>query len=97
MPQDLKSLTSLPDPDLVRTLQSLACGKFRILTKTPKGRDVSPNDVFSFNEGFTCPLARIKIMQVAARVETGKEREETEGMVEEERKHQVEVSSLYTH
>ncbi len=31
-------------------------------------------------------------MQVAARVETSKEREETEGMVEEERKHQVEVS-----
>lgn len=30
-------------------------------------------------------------MQVAARVEGTKEREETEGMVEEERKHQIEV------
>lgn len=54
---------------------------------------MSPSDTFAFNEAFTCPLARIKIMQVAAaRVETGKEREETEGMVEEERKFQIEVS-----
>lgn len=63
------------------------------MVKTPKGREVAPTDTFAFNEGFTCPLARIKILQVAAaRVETGKEREETEGMVEEERRFQVEVS-----
>lgn len=31
-------------------------------------------------------------MQVAARVESAKEKEETEGMVQEERKHQIEVS-----
>jgi hypothetical protein len=33
-------------------------------------------------------------MQVVSRVETGKEREETQGMVDEERKHVVEVSFL---
>lgn len=58
----------------------------------PKGKDVSPSDRFAFNSGFTCNLARIKVMQVAARVESVKEREETEVMVEEERKHQIEVS-----
>ena len=84
----------MTDPDLQRTLQSLACAKFRILTKIPKGRDVNPTDKFSFNESFTSPLARVKIMQVSTRVETNKEREETQEMVEEERKHMVEVSAL---
>lgn len=63
------------------------------MTKHPKGRDVNPNDTFSFNEAFTSPLARIKIMQVASKVESTKEREETQEMVDEERKHMVEVSA----
>ncbi|KAL1410816.1 hypothetical protein Q8F55_001759 [Vanrija albida] len=88
---DIKSATGLADADLQRTLQSLACAKFRVLTKTPKGRDVNPTDVFSFNDGFTSPLARIKIMQVASKVETPKEREETQEMVDEERRHQIEA------
>jgi cullin 3 len=92
---EIKSATDLADADLQRTLQSLACGKFRVLTKTPKGRDVGANDTFAFNDGFTSPLARIKIMQVASKVETPKEREETQEMVDEERKHQVEVSLGY--
>jgi cullin 3 len=89
--KDIKSATDLQDADLQRTLQSLACGKFRVLTKTPKGRDVGPNDGFAFNESFTCPLAKIKIMQVASKVESSKEREETQEQVDEERRHQVEV------
>jgi cullin 3 len=83
----------MPDPELQRTLQSLALGKYRILQKAPKGRDVNPTDTFTFNDSFTCPLARFKIMQVVARVESAKEREETQEMVDEERRHQVEVST----
>ncbi|WWC64830.1 uncharacterized protein I303_107444 [Kwoniella dejecticola CBS 10117] len=88
---DIKASTDLPDSDLVRTLQSLACAKFRVLTKIPKGRDVNPSDRFEFNENFTSPMARIKIMQVASKVENTKEREETQEMVDEERKHQIEA------
>lgn len=91
--QDIKTSTDMPDPELQRTLQSLALGKYRILQKNPKGRDVNPTDTFTFNDSFTCPLARFKIMQVVARVESAKEREETQEMVDEERKHQVEVST----
>jgi len=90
--QDVKASTDMTDPDLQRTLQSLACAKFRVLTKIPKGRDVNLTDNFSFNDAFTSPLARIKIMQVSTRVETSKEREETQEMVDEERRHMVEVS-----
>ena len=92
--KDISTSTDLPESDLQRTLQSLACGKFRILTKHPKSRDVTPNDSFSFNDTFTSPLARIKIMQIASKVETPKEREETQEMVDEERRHQVEVNYL---
>lgn len=89
---DIKTATGLIDNDLVRTLQSLACGKYRVLTKNPKGRDVNPTDTFAFNEGFQCSLAKFKIMQVASKVETTKEREETQEQVDEERRHVVEVS-----
>lgn len=91
---ELLAATGISDVDLQRTLQSLACGKYRVLTKIPKGRDVNPTDKFEFNNGFTCPLARIKIMQVASKVETGKEREETQEQVDEERKHMIEVSQM---
>ena len=91
---DIKAGTDLTDPDLVRTLQSLACGKFRVLVKTPKGREVNGTDVFAFNEGFTSNLARVKIMQVASKVESVREREETQEQVDEERRHMVEVSRV---
>lgn len=56
---------------------------------------MGPNDTFAFNDAFTSPLARIKIMQIASKVETPKEREETQEMVDEERKHQVEVGRAH--
>lgn len=62
---DLKAQTSLPDAELGRTLQSLACGKHRLLVKHPKGRDIGREDTFQFNESFSSPLARIKILQIA--------------------------------
>lgn len=82
---DIARSTNIPDSDLQRTLQSLACAKFRILSKTPKGREVNKDDTFTFNSSFTCPLARFKIQQIAARVETAKERKATNEKVEEER------------
>ncbi|KAJ9474077.1 putative Cell division control protein 53 (putative) [Pseudozyma hubeiensis] len=88
---DIARTTNIPDLDLQRTLQSLACAKFRILTKNPKGREVGKDDTFTFNSAFTCPLARFKIQQIAARVETAKERKATNEKVEEERTFLVEA------
>jgi len=94
--QDIKSATQIPDADLCRALQSLACGKYRILTKNPRSRDVNPNDKFSFNVGFTCPLAKIKIQTIIGKVESGAERTETQERVDEERRHQIEVGGWWT-
>src|SRR6185437_4075740 len=48
----IQSSTGLVDDQLQRTLQSLACAKFRILSKNPKGREVNSDDTFTFNAGF---------------------------------------------
>jgi hypothetical protein len=58
------SLNALGDEELKRTLYSLACAKHRVLTKTPKGRDVSNTDTFAFNSGFYDPKYHIKINQI---------------------------------
>lgn len=78
--------------ELKRTLQSLACAKYKVLTKVPKGRDVDDTDSFLFNSSFTAPLAKIKIQTVASKVETADERRETEEKVEEMRNTQCDVS-----
>lgn len=56
--------TGLEGGDLVRTLQSLACGRVRVLTKHPKGRDVGSQDTFTVNKAFKDPKVRIKINQI---------------------------------
>jgi len=49
------------EEELKRTLQSLACGKVRILNKSPKGKDINVDDVFAFNDTLKHPLTRIKV------------------------------------
>jgi len=55
---------ALDEGELRRTLQSLACGKARVLTKQPKGRDIMDNDKFVFNNEFSNKLFRVKINQI---------------------------------
>ncbi|TNY24532.1 Cullin-domain-containing protein [Rhodotorula diobovata] len=88
---DIAGSTNMPAAELKRTLQTLACAKYKVLTKHPRGRDVAESDEFSFNLGFTAPLAKIKIQTVAAKVETDAERRETEGKVDEARNTQCDA------
>lgn len=74
-----------------RTLQSLACGKFRVLNKEPRGRDVSPSDKFIFNENFNDRLYRIRISQVLLK-ETEAEHRETEAEVSQDRQYQIDAA-----
>lgn len=93
--QEIATGTAIPIGELKRVLQSLACGKFRILTKDPKSRDVNETDKFYFNDAFTSPLAKIKIQQIANRVETSEEGKETRLKVEEDRKYLAQVSTNF--
>ncbi|KAK7399935.1 hypothetical protein VNO78_11132 [Psophocarpus tetragonolobus] len=65
--QDIKDATGIEDKEVRRTLQSLACGKVRVLQKTPKGRDVEDDDSFDLVMGlqllFTIDAAIVRIMK----------------------------------
>ncbi|EPY86938.1 cullin-4A [Camelus ferus] len=62
--EDIKVATGIEDGELRRTLQSLACGKARVLIKSPKGKEVEDGDRFIFNGDFKHKLFRIKINQI---------------------------------
>lgn len=85
---------------MIRHLQSLAVApKTRVLIKTPMSRDVKPTDKFSFNPAFTSKALRIKIGIVKGagnKVETDKERKETEEKIDESRAHLIEAAIVRT-
>jgi cullin-4 len=47
--QEILEATNIEDGELRRTLQSLACGKARVLLKLPKGKDIGDHDKFIVN------------------------------------------------
>jgi len=88
---DILDNTKIEECELKRTLQSLACGKARVISKIPKGKEVHKDDKFEFNENFTHKLMRIKINQIQLK-ETVKENQETNNRVHENRKSQIEAA-----
>ncbi|KAL8938653.1 MAG: hypothetical protein Q9211_003104, partial [Gyalolechia sp. 1 TL-2023] len=74
--EHIQAATGLDDVELKRTLQSLACAKYRVLSKTPKGKEIGENDTFSINANFSDPKYRIKINQIQAK-ESKEENKET--------------------
>ncbi|CAI9109047.1 OLC1v1008784C1 [Oldenlandia corymbosa var. corymbosa] len=59
--EEIKAQLNLSDDDVVRTLHSLSCAKYKILTKEPNSRTISPTDAFQFNSKFDDKMRRIKI------------------------------------
>lgn len=83
-----------PSPDdveLKRTLQSLACAKYKVLSKTPKGREVDNTDTFSINANFSDEKYRIKINQIQAK-ETKEENKETHERVAADRAYETQAA-----
>ena len=88
---DIRAATGLVDAELERTLQSLACAKFRVLNKHPKGREVNPTDTFTVNLAFTDPKYRIKINQIQLK-ETKEENKETHERVLQDRQYETQAA-----
>ncbi|CAK9167857.1 unnamed protein product [Ilex paraguariensis] len=88
---DIKDSTSIEEKELRRTLQSLACGKVRVLQKIPKGREVEDNDLFLFNDQFAAPLYRIKVNAIQMK-ETVEENTSTTERVFQDRQYQVDAA-----
>ncbi|XP_042373284.1 cullin-4-like isoform X2 [Zingiber officinale] len=89
--QDIKDSTGIDDKELRRTLQSLACGKVRVLQKIPKGREIEDEDSFVFNEEFNAPLYRIKVNAIQMK-ETVEENTSTTERVFQDRQYQVDAA-----
>ncbi|XP_067949254.1 cullin-4B-like [Watersipora subatra] len=87
----LKQATGIDDVELKRTLQSLACGKARVLHKVPKGKEVDDSDSFVFADDFKHKLFKIKINQVQMK-ETQEEQESTTERVFTDRVCQVDAA-----
>ncbi|XP_067313644.1 cullin-4B isoform X2 [Pseudorasbora parva] len=89
--EDIKLATGIEDSELRRTLQSLACGKARVLTKLPKSKDVEDGDKFSCNDDFKHKLFRIKINQIQMK-ETVEEQASTTERVFQDRQYQIDAA-----
>jgi cullin 4 len=87
----ISSATGLSGGELERTLQSLACGKVRVLNKHPKGRDVNPTDTFTINKTFSDPRVRVKINQIQLK-ETKEENKETHERVAADRQFETQAA-----
>ncbi|XP_053747893.1 cullin-4B-like [Panthera pardus] len=89
--EEIKVATGVEDRELRRTLQSLACGRARVLIKSPKGRDVEDGDVFFCNEEFKHKLFKIKISEIQMK-ETIEERTITTQRVFQDRQYQIDAA-----
>jgi len=83
--------TKIESVELRRTLQSLACGKFRVLVKEPKGKDINDGDKFIYFKHFKCALYKIKINQVQLK-ETLEEHSMTEERIFQDRQYQIDAA-----
>jgi len=89
--EDLKESTNIEEGELRRTLQSLACGKARVLSKSPKGKEILNGDRFLMNKEFTHQLYHIKINQIQLK-ETNEEQKATEERVFQDRQYQIDAA-----
>ncbi|XP_077415938.1 cullin-3-like isoform X2 [Vanacampus margaritifer] len=93
--EEIHNETDIPRWELVRALQSLACGKptQRVLTKEPKSKEIENGHLFTVNDQFTAKVHRVKIQTVAAKQgESDPERKETQQKVDDDRKVMIEAA-----
>lgn len=85
--------SGLPDREINRTLQSLACGKYRVLVKNPRSKDVNKTDTFTLNKSFLDNKFRIKINQIQLK-ETKEENKETHERVAQDRQYETQAAII---
>ncbi|KAI9801154.1 MAG: hypothetical protein M1825_003428 [Sarcosagium campestre] len=89
--EEIRSATRLSDAELKRTLQSLACAKYTVLIKSPKGREVEPTDTFTVNVNFTDTRLRVKINTIQLK-ETKEENQTTHENVVRDRQYETQAA-----
>ena len=91
--KDISDATGMPEPDLKRTLQSLACVKGKnVLSKLPPGREIGDDDEFVYNVNYKSKLFRVKIGTISSQKDNEGEKQEVKLRIEEDRKPQIEAA-----
>ncbi|KAF9163323.1 Cullin-4B [Actinomortierella ambigua] len=75
----------------IQQQSNIASGKYRVLVKHPKGKEVNTTDEFSFNNEFTAALMRIKINSIQLK-ETPEENTATNERIFQDRQFQVDAA-----
>ncbi|MEE6496942.1 hypothetical protein FKM82_002537 [Ascaphus truei] len=89
--EEIRQATGIEDGELRRTLQSLACGRARVLAKNPRSKDIDDGDKFTFNDDFRHQLFRIRINQIQMK-ETVEEQASTTERVFQDRQYQIDAA-----
>lgn len=94
--EEIESRTNIPRTHLIRNLQSLSVPpKTRILRKEPLTKEVSPTDIFYFNDKFQSKFTKIRVNVVSNagnNVEGQTERKATEDKMNEQRGINIEAA-----
>lgn len=88
---EILAALGMNNKELQRTLQSLACGKVRILNKEPKTREVGEADRFSVNEELAHKLYRIKVNAIQMKETTEENQKVAEGVFQD-RQYQIDAA-----
>ncbi|KAJ2556623.1 hypothetical protein EV175_001883 [Coemansia sp. RSA 1933] len=88
--KQIQENTALEGAELRRILQSLSCGKHRVLAKEPRSKTVLETDKFIFNTKFSSSHSRVKISQVITK-EVEVESKEVEESVQVDRMYRVDA------
>ena len=89
--EDIKEGTGIDDKILRNTLQSLACGKVRVLRKRPQSAKVEDGDKFHFKSDFKHSNRQIKINSIQMR-ETKEENSVTHEAVQRDRQYCIDAA-----
>jgi len=90
--KDIERSTTMQPNDLKRTLQGLACDKFKLLVKDPKGKEVGEDDNFSFNASFSNRMIKFKLSSIAPLKETNEEVQASRNKMNEDRNPQIDAA-----
>lgn len=84
-------VTGIEERQLKHELQSLTCGKVRVLRKDPRGRGIDDEDDFYFDASFKDKRFRIKVSSIQMR-EREQENEQITERVFQDRQYQVDAA-----
>jgi len=85
--KSIQTATNIPPVDLKKNLFALTFGKYRILLKDTKTKEIEVTDKFAFNKNFKSKMVKIKIGAVDPNVE-----KEIRVRVDEDRRVQIEAA-----